>query len=178
MGSMFSRINIQLFRLLASVILLLMPICMLAQNEPTKHLYFSEGLHCSMIDKSVSTLEIREKIGYRFPCISVFVPFSISEMLYAKTSSRNYDFQALIGVGLSKELSTSISSSLDLILFGQSTLLSDKFKYATVGLEANFVFREGWRPYYLGIGCQYFKMYTDSIGRDSFAPCVGLGFSF
>ena len=150
-----------------------------AQGQP-KHFYAYEGICCSFLQEDQGSIGVDASIGYRFKNLSLFVPVSVTERLYAMSTTKNYDFQGLLGLGLSERIRINNDYNVELVALAQSTYLHKEclFKYATGKVEARWAKKRRIGFQTFGLGVQYYKMYDGSLGQDGASPCISVGWLF
>ena len=128
-------------------------------------------------DHSFATLDLRIKYAVS-PSFSVFVPIDVTELLYNKSTTKNFDFAAKSGVGVRAGHEFASGDELALSLAGLSTIGKAESNYWQVRLMGEWVMPSslGWRTF-VGIGVEYLAPYKGSSHFGGFYPVVSVGLS-
>ena len=126
---------------------------------------------------SFATLDVKLRFAVN-PWFSVFVPIDFTELLYNKSTDRNYDFAAKSGVGVRAGHEFASGDELALSLAGLSTIGKAESNYWQVRLMGEWVMPSslGWRTF-VGIGVEYLAPYKGSSHFGGFYPVVSVGLS-
>ena len=125
-------------------------------------------------DHSFATLDLRVRYDIT-PSFSVFIPLDASELLYNKTTGRNYDFAAKSGLGLRAAHDFASGDELALSLAGLSTIGNAGSNYWQIRLMGEYVMPPAaWRTI-IGFGVEYLAPYASSSVFGGFYPVVSIG---
>lgn len=128
-------------------------------------------------DHSFATLDLRIKYAVS-PSFSVFVPLDCSELLYNKSTTKNFDFAVRSGAGVRAGHEFASGDELAVSLAGLSTIGKSDGNYWQVRLMGEWVMPSslGWRTF-VGIGVEYLAPYKGSSHFGGFYPVVSVGLS-
>lgn len=128
-------------------------------------------------DHSFATLDLRIKYAVS-PSFSVFVPLDWSELLYNKSTTKNFDFAVRSGAGVRAGHEFASGDELAVSLAGLSTIGKSDGNYWQVRLMGEWVMPSslGWRTF-VGIGVEYLAPYKGSSHFGGFYPVVSVGLS-
>lgn len=128
--------------------------------------------------KDFSTSSIDMKISYNVaPAFSVFIPLTCSELLYNKTTTRNYDFTGMTGAGMRFRHSLSWGDEIAASLSGMSTIGKGSGNYWQVRAMGEYVMPTviGYGTF-IGVGVEYRDTYKGSSFINGFFPVISIGF--
>ena len=108
----------------------------------------------------------------------VFVPLDCSELLYNKSTTKNFDFAVRSGAGVRAGHEFASGDELAVSLAGLSTIGKSDGNYWQVRLMGEWVMPSslGWRTF-VGIGVEYLAPYKGSSHLGGFYPVVSVGLS-
>lgn len=153
----------------------------LAQNEErTDRIYYSFDFLGAKLNKEIGSLDVEQRVGVRIK--GGFAPFAsitVTESLYNRSSTKNYDFQGRVGIGGAYSYAFNNKDGIDISASWQSTIGNYDFKYSQFRFLVKYeawvlkVFRANF-----GIGLQHSIPYKGGFAKDGIHPCFSLGFGF
>lgn len=128
--------------------------------------------------KDFSTFSLDLKIRYNVtPSFSVFIPIAGSELLYNKTTTRNYDFAGMTGAGMRLRHSLSWEDDIAVSVAGMSTIGKGSGNYWQIRAMGEYVMPTvmGYGTF-IGAGVEYRHTYKGSSSINGFFPVISIGF--
>lgn len=122
---------------------------------------------------------IEQRIGYKISNdFGVYLPIGISECLYNRSTTKNYDFQGKLGLGLAYRHLFNQIDGLEVSLTGLTTVGSYDFNYWQGRLICSYAIHYRFGFTLLGVGMQCSSPYDNEFSGERVYPCVMLGWSF
>lgn len=125
-------------------------------------------------DHAFASLDMR--FGYALtPSLSLFVPASVSELMYNRSTSRNYDLSVQTGLGARLGHEFRSKDGIGVSLSGMTTLGKGGDNWWVVRLMGEYVMPgQTWRMF-VGLGVEYLKPYGTSSVFGGVYPVVSIG---
>lgn len=150
-----------------------------AQERFVDKIYYSFNVVASKVGKDIGALEIEQRIGY-YVCkdFGVYLPIGIAECLYNRSTTKNYDFQGKLGLGVAYRHFFNKADGLEVSLTGLATVGNYDFNYWQGRLMGAYAIRGKLRTTFLGVGLQYSSPYDNEFNGKTIHPCVMFGWAF
>ena len=151
-----------------------------AQERFVDKLYYSFNVVASKVGKDIGALDVEQRIGY-YVCkdFGVYLPIGIAECLYNRSTTKNYDFQGKLGLGMAYRHFFNGTDGLEVSLTGLATVGNYDFNYWQGRLMCAYAIRNSReRTSFLGVGLQYSSPYDNEFKGKTIQPCVMFGWSF
>lgn len=151
-----------------------------AQSRFVDKLYYSFNVVASKVGKDIGALDVEQRIGY-YVCkdFGVYLPIGIAECLYNRSTTKNYDFQGKLGLGMAYRHFFNGTDGLEVSLTGLATVGNYDFNYWQGRLMCAYAIRNSReRTSFLGVGLQYSSPYDNEFNGKTIQPCVMFGWSF
>ncbi len=150
-----------------------------AQERFVDKIYYSFNVVASKVGKDIGALEIEQRIGY-YVCkdFGVYLPIGIAECLYNRSTTKNYDFQGKLGLGMAYRHFFNKADGLEVSLTGLATVGNYDFNYWQGRLMGAYAIRGKLRTTFLGVGLQYSSPYDNEFNGKTIHPCVMFGWAF
>lgn len=163
-----------------SALLLVMTSGLSAQERFVDKLYYSFNVIGSRLGKDIGSLDVEQRLGFKVcEAFGVYVPVTVSESLYNASSTKNYDFQAKLGLGMAYRHFFNQTDGLEVSLTGLATVGNYDFNYWQGRLMCAYAIRNSReRTSFLGLGLQYSSPYDNEFKGKTIQPCVMFGWSF
>ncbi len=125
-------------------------------------------------DHAFASLDMR--FGYALtPWLSLFVPASVSELMYNRSTSRNYDLSVQTGLGARLGHEFRSKDGIGVSLSGMTTLGKGGDNWWHVRVMGEYVMPgQTWRMF-VGLGVEYLKPYGTSSVFGGVYPVVSIG---
>lgn len=176
-----SFMKLLLIKQLATALVLLFSLCseVSAQERFVDKIYHSFNLVASKVGKEIGALEIEQRIGYNV-CndFGVYLPIGIAECLYNRSTTKNYDFQGKLGLGMAYRHFFNQTDGLEVSLTGLATVGNYDFNYWQGRLMCAYAIRSRLGISFIGAGLQYSTPYNNEFNGKTILPCFMLGRSF
>ncbi len=163
-----------------SALLLVMTSGLSAQERFVDKLYYSFNVVASRLGKDIGSLDVEQRVGFKVSdAFGVFVPLTVSESLYNRSTTKNYDFQSKLGLGMAYRHFFNKVDGLEVSLTGLATVGNYDFNYWQGRLMCAYAIRNSReRTSFLGVGLQYSLPYDNEFKGKTIQPCVMFGWSF
>lgn len=151
-----------------------------AQERFVDKLYYSFNVVASRLGKDIGSLDVEQRLGFKV-CddFGVYVPVTVSESLYNRSTTKNYDFQAKLGLGMAYRHFFNGTDGLEVSLTGLATVGNYDFNYWQGRLMCAYAIRNSReRTSFLGVGLQYSSPYDNEFKGKTIQPCVMFGWAF
>ncbi len=150
-----------------------------AQSRFMDKLYYSFNVVGSRLGKHIGSLDVEQRVGFKVcDAFGVYVPVTVSESLYNRSTTKNYDFQAKLGLGMAYRHFFNGTDGLEVSLTGLATVGNYDFNYWQGRLMCAYAIRNRLGVSVLGVGLQYSSPYDNEFKGKTFQPCAMLGWSF
>ena len=151
-----------------------------AQSRFVDKLYYSFNVVASKVGKDIGALDVEQRIGY-YVCkdFGVYLPIGIAECLYNRSTTKNYDFQGKLGLGMAYRHFFNGTDGLEVSLTGLATVGNYDFNYWQGRLMCAYAIRNSReRTSFLGLGLQYSSPYDNEFNGKKILPCAMFAWSF
>lgn len=170
--------KVELFVMALAILLLVSP-DLNAQRGFIDKLYYGFYFGGSKIGKDIGSLELEQRIGYNVSRdFAVYLPIGMSESVYNASTTKNYDFQGKLGLGMAYRHFFNKADGLEVSLTGLATVGNYDFNYWQGRLMGAYAIRGKLRTSFLGVGLQYSSPYDNEFNGKTIHPCVMFGWAF
>ncbi len=149
------------------------------KSKMIEPLYYSFDFCGAKLNECIGSLDIEQKIGIIIKeHYAPFIAISVSECIYNQSSTKNYDFQAKLGLGMAYRHFFKSADGLEVSMTGLATVGNYDFNYWQGRLICAYAIRNRLGISVLGVGLQYSSPYDNEFKGKTFQPCAMLGWSF
>ena len=170
--------KVELFVMALAILLLVSP-DLNAQRGFIDKLYYGFYFGGSKIGKDIGSLELEQRIGYNVSRdFAVYLPVGMSESVYNASTTKNYDFQGKLGLGVAYRHFFNKADGLEVSLTGLATVGNYDFNYWQGRLLCSYAIRGRSGVSFLGLGLQYSSPYDNEFKGKTIHPCAMFGWAF